>query len=903
MSSSSKSSSCSSLPISKRKSVHSNSKNDADVPSTIRKHTSCSSVHSPSSREGRSADAPRNSNEIQQEWLASRYSVDSKLKFEVRFENMKKWVENDSTRKRDWHPIRAPFPPALCISYLDSEMSRVTEAHEHHVGDGTIYQTILMLIWKGFSEGSHTVPPDLRTTLFQGLEKHKQDLAALISEGKQPLPDRHAQNLSWQAIEYGAKMLHDAPPSSEPRAPGMLLFSVQSVCRGERSGKVINCDFGLGEGRSHITAGKRMTGKRNKKGEKSYDKRFAANPKKPHMCFLTWLGIHLLTCERADYGTYLFMTRDEERDYEQKLLAEANKKRRKRSFGPHTKFKPTIARVYSSLSPSTRVALGMSKTKGFTMHCSKKAAFARILALNGVDQMYTKVRAEHCTGNFGVYGTKPIADVPNSGGPPPTIDMTMAKALSGNEQYEPDFNAVPPHFSDATIRGIRFQEIIPCYRALDEGMKSLLPLVLAQVVHHYVNTEHSLNSQHKLFSSKFFMRDPNLRNELHSALRGGDYGYQPSSLKPQYPDRVSEQHTMCLENTKRSAESAKDMQNLTLEVVALKQTVEQLSRVAADTLHAIRLLPTQCNLANDASRPPQEPSRMESDDGNYDEIRGEEEASAVASTPDNKQKEGVGKSGLPVEAPQPLLASNSDGFVHAASFQIFKIEDGIDVKEAWCLWHGKPSAYAFKKIDVLLQNSPCLPPYGKERTKFLGVLSKIRKLVEFIQGKTLDVDVEVDVLHAWHHCKQGVIDTLTIHEWPFHGSVCSAYLRLGPLFKSDKTNAERCCNRIEVIPPLRLVQPSISLFFDSRRNLLEPDIVIHDDEDTGQDGHDMLPLPYEQPSRECFCCSKCPDSGNSKGTVVYASVETLWQHWDSAHKLEEGGRPFIYDVFRVTGMK
>ncbi len=188
---------------------------------------------------------------------------------------------------------------------------------------------------------------------------------------------------------------------------------------------------------------------------------------------------------------------------------------------------------------------------------------------------------------------------------------------------------------------------------------------------------------------------------------------------------------------------------------------------------------------------------------------------------------------------------------------------------------------------MLLPNDP-----DKKRST-LQLISKIGKVVEFVQGITSDSDVKKDVTFAWNRCRESLIAILG--NWPFHGSVRYAYDQRNALRKSlGLALFDSCRQRLVCLKAPILRQPEIINFFDQAGQILTVD----EDADVG------VPLCQGAavPPAECLECPICPQhTGDSADLVVFRNSDSLWQHWKSKHINEV--RPALFKIHRVLGMK
>jgi len=409
----------------------------------------------------------------------------------------------------------------------------------------------------------------------EALNAHKVKVTGRIESGVQGETDSHAQNIGWPAVEFCAQMLHDWKPKQEG-AHAFWLSGVQSLTRGERVGKMKTKMFRLGKGGDHISGGKGMTSKKDKFGRRSYDKRYVTNFKKPHMCLLTALGTLLLTRQRGPWK-YVFMDDKQALKYDKRVKENAKRERRgkstrSRAFGPHLQFDEIIKRTFNSASIEKKREIGISESKNVCGHSKKMAGFQQALDLNKIDIVLVATRAEHNTGNFGVYGARSIKGVVDSGGPPARDDILMAKALAGRRQYTSDFNSDPPHWDKGVIKRLDklFPVLIPCYSDLEPGFQACVPLLMAQVIYHYHVRPAGMSEYHPLFKTPLWTTHQALRLQLFDALRGGDTG-QESVLCSEYLDKDTEvylwqkaTHELAVSNSLQMKEALKALEDASI---------------------------------------------------------------------------------------------------------------------------------------------------------------------------------------------------------------------------------------------------------------------------------------------------------------------------------------------------
>ena len=277
-------------------------------------------------------------------------------------------------------------------------------------------------------------------------------------------------------------------------------------------GKYPYATWCLGDSGDHIAGGKGLTSKTDPKGEFSYDKRFWGNFKKPKMCFLTAMGVHLLSLRPKEMSDFMFMSKKEAKKYRRQLQERRRRNVHKPSaIGPHKGFHRTITRCFHKLSGDERVAVGISETKNYVAHSSRMAGYARLGCGDGVDANDVSSRAEHHSSNYNRYGTRNIKGVEGTGGPRPGHDITMAKLLAGLDQYTPEFNESPAHWAADVVKQIDFAAIMPVYKELPSRLKAAVPLLVAQVVYHYHRCKHGMDKRHRLFTSPLWTNHQPLR--------------------------------------------------------------------------------------------------------------------------------------------------------------------------------------------------------------------------------------------------------------------------------------------------------------------------------------------------------------------------------------------------------
>jgi len=810
-----------------------------------------------------------------QKCVQLRYAQASRTGFDQRYENMKIWLARHKEHKH-YLPLETPFSNSLCILWCNHQMRRKNKKGDL-LGPGSLFAHIQMLKFKGFISNQRTVPAALESFFKNAHEAHKRTVMKRVDDCEQALPDSHAQNASWQAIQYACEKTHDWMPGRghDPRTNLFLTGAIQTISRGERVGKVPTTAFRMGHTGDHICAGEGLSSKTNQKGDLSYDKRFWPNYTNGKMCFVNALGRHLLCQKRNELSTFLFMSKTEEQKYRRKLKASQKNKNHKGShIGPHLKFDRLIGNVFKKLPSQKRIAMGISSIKNFVGHCKRKAAFARAVEGDGPDGNMVGNRADHRTNNHRTYSARGIGGVKGSGGPPPRHDITISKLLGGLTQYTPEFNADPPHWDAYVIERIPWTQIMPCYEEQPEGMQSLVPLSVAQVVYHYHKSKCGLSSSHDLFKSPLWTTHAKLRSQLFKALRGADTE-QKSVLSTTYRDKKTDVYLW----TKSSHETMNEMQKDITELKTLQREQMELQRGIIRRLDGQGCVDVQLPYSgNDA-----------------DAHISQHEDAQVNATP-----------GLPLDAAPA----------------VFTIPDGISVETAWHGWHGSYHndetggnlSYPWKRID---KNSRCLSTVSEEREKTLGLLSKIGMLVKFLQGDKTEDEVEKGVSHAWDVCKESAMQTLRAHgitEWPLSGSIRTAYMALGKLKKGHPEAFHIVAKRnVHTIRKVPVVQTEITFFFNPGGHLedLTDTILVEEQpvQESYADSETRAVHAFElfgtstRPAEDCYICPCCPESGGAAGRdlVVYRDSTALWQHWDKHHSCDQ--KPALWEIQRVQGAK
>ena len=214
--------------------------------------------------------------------VSLRYAQGTRTGFRQRYNHMIKWLTENHPDELPLHP---PYSPSLCIRWCHYQMKRKNK-RGMLLGAGNLNAHIQMLKFTGFTAVHQPVPTALEQFFRNAHEAHKRTVMKLVDECKQDLPDSHAQNASWPAVEYAAEKTHDWEPGRghDTRTNLFLTGAIQTISRGERVGKVPMTAFRMGNTGDHICAGEGLSSKTDQKGLHSYDKRFWANYANGKLC-------------------------------------------------------------------------------------------------------------------------------------------------------------------------------------------------------------------------------------------------------------------------------------------------------------------------------------------------------------------------------------------------------------------------------------------------------------------------------------------------------------------------------------------------------------------------------------------------------------------------------------------
>jgi hypothetical protein len=398
-----------------------------------------------------------------------------------------------------------------------------------------------MIMHYGFDESDDNLkcPGSLKQILLNSIKSHKRSLPELQNQGLHPFS--HLSNaIPWKESVEINKYMHcvNTGHHIDFNLNGFGLQLSQGLYRQEAAGKTgLACLMNGEDGHSMVI--NLSGGKTDQTGVLGYGKRFACNWLEPHNCLPTAVGRNIFSRLSSNSSNYLYMTNEQAQRYETKLAAKKamndskEEPVRVRALGPHTGFRIHFQRGVMNMDRSKPGRFGIPPSI-VAPHVHKRNGYREVKRIPGVSQDHVNARADHQSGNVHVYGAKMVAGLFTSGGPPERIDFTMAKALANLPRRTLIFNQSPPHFTPEFIDTIPFDRIVPCYRHLPQKLVKLLPLLLAQLVHHYHSVDGlaSLGSDNPLRLSPLW-NDPSLiqyRFDLFDNLVGASYksGTEPS---------------------------------------------------------------------------------------------------------------------------------------------------------------------------------------------------------------------------------------------------------------------------------------------------------------------------------------------------------------------------------------
>lgn len=392
-----------------------------------------------------------------------------------------------------------------------------------------------MLLYYGFDEDHSRLkcPPGLKKILWNCIKSHKRTIPALINQGLHPL-SALSNAISWEANCDINRCLHSI--SGDERIDFKLHAFGLQLCQGlyrqEAAGKTGLACLMIGEVKNHMVINL-SGGKSDPEGKSNYGKRFACNFLEPHNCLPTAIGRIIFSRDSTDSSQFLYMSDKEACHYSErfdtKVLSNKSLKEpsRVRQLGPHTKFRVQFKRAISKMVVNNHLRFGIDPDL-IAPHQRKRTAYRELRRMRFIQHEHVSARADHRSGLVYHYGSKQSAGNAYSGGPPERTDYSMAKTLANLPMDTLDFNRCPPHFSAAFIQTIDFAKIVPCYKHLKPNVVALLPLLLAQLVHHYHSPTGiaSLSTDNPLHSSPLWSDATSIiyRHTLHQNLLGAGHG-------------------------------------------------------------------------------------------------------------------------------------------------------------------------------------------------------------------------------------------------------------------------------------------------------------------------------------------------------------------------------------------
>ena len=422
-----------------------------------------------------------------------------------------------------------------------------------------------MLLHYGFDEleSSLKCPTELKRIILNCIKTHKRSLPALINQGLHPF-SALSNAISWEANCDINRYLHES--SGDMRIDFKLqafgLQLSQGLYRQEAAGKTGLACLMIGEVPNHMVINL-SGGKADPEGKSNYGKRFACNFLEPHNCLPTAIGRIIFSRDSTDSSQFLYMSDIQAQHYQEKFAAKSQRNKslqepiRIRNLGPHTKFRVQFKRAVSQMELARPRRFGIDP-KLIAPHHRKRTAYRQIRRMRAIQQEHVCARADHRSGLAFHYGSKAVAGNLTSGGPPERIDFSMAKTLANLPNGTLDFNRCPPHFSAAFIESIDFNSIVPCFKHLKPNVVSLLPLLLAQLVHHYNSPAGiaTLSQDNPLLMSPLWSDEGGIlyRKMLHSHLLGAMHG--PSEIiAPELRDMEADDSVCQKQILKNSAAS------------------------------------------------------------------------------------------------------------------------------------------------------------------------------------------------------------------------------------------------------------------------------------------------------------------------------------------------------------
>ena len=442
-----------------------------------------------------------------------------------------------------------------------------------------------------------------------------------------------------------------------------------------------------------------------------------------------------------------------------------------------------------------------------------------------------------------------------SGGPDERADCSIAKQLANLQYNTPAFNQVPPHFSAEYAQTIPFHNFCRCYRHLPDNVRKMLPLLLAQLVHHY----HSDSGQRSLGLGNPLLRtylwnDPQgilLRHQLHSNLRGGVYGN--STLKSKLRDIPCDQFLM-------------GVQGLVNQTVIMQQ--QPMTPAICNALQ------TTTSLLNDVTNGCFETAFPSYQSQPVLTTR----ITAVALQPSPAATADLSALPLPQTGTAQHRPHEGAVTVGHAALQLpqapsaFRVPGSMNVSYAWCRYHtkggDKQGLWRDKTTDDIDASVS-----GKERNSMRELFNKAKNVCLMLQGRNTHEEVDrIGVDEAFQLCKtkvrtvwgcdilnDGNAGVRTVYQY-MTGKSIHSFASLDV----DKCKAFRqSCLDSSWVNPAALIQQDIRLTAPGHDNV---DIDVQFESTLGyQSPHgstyspisSLQPCSSPLPLKECFVCQIC----------------------------------------------
>ena len=326
-----------------------------------------------------------------------------------------------------------------------------------------------------------------------------------------------------------------------------------------------------------------------------------------------------------------------------------------------------------------------------------------------------------------------------SGGPDERADCSIAKVLANIPFNNVAFNRAPPHFTSEFALSIPFETICPCYQHLPQNVRKMLPLLLAQLVHHYHLDAgiRSLGVDNPLHLS-YLWSDPQgieYRHELRSNLRGFTYG--GAELKTKLRDINCDAFLMNVQGLVNQTVLMRQLPPTRQSAIALKATAELVNDVTDGCIDQSELLAGFEGSSFAAPCHHQQSTRILDSSAQADSA-----PSLLHPTPAPTVRSQTPLPNAALLLPQAPPA--------------FEVPEALDVRTAWfrChvigadrqgLWRDKSA----RDINSLL----C----GTIRAKMREMLNKALAVCRMLQGQNSNGDVDrIGAADAFQRCKEKV---------------------------------------------------------------------------------------------------------------------------------------------------